>query len=155
MLCRSYTMCRFNNLSLLNSTHLFLCTCSTCLLILQLCHCSQQCQWLSGRDLSPILAWFEPNSVMCQYNGNIELSNLKWVGGKNEVGNVMIVMIHISYSTDVNLMLDMCWSMFHLWLISNCVLLYPYIISVSTSYNSRGFLIFSLLFSQGLLIYSL
>ena len=101
--------------------------------------------------------WHGLNQIQQCVNimGNIELSNLKWVGSKNEVGNVMITIIYTSYSTDVDLMLDMCWSMFHLWLISNCALLYPYIISVSASYSSRGFLIFSSLFSQGFLIYSL
>ena len=36
----------------------------------------------------------------------------------------------------------MFWGSFHLWLIINCTLLYPYVILVIASYSSKGFLIF-------------
>jgi len=60
---------------------------------------------------------------------------------------VMIVTIYTSCSTDVCLMLDMCWGLFYLWLIFNCILHYSYILSVSVLYSSRGFIICSSFFS--------
>ena len=51
---------------------------------------------------------------------------------------IMVVIIYISCSIDVFFMLDMCWDLFHQWLIFNCVLFHPHIVLVSTSYSSGG-----------------
>jgi len=55
---------------------------------------------------------------------------------------IMITIIYISCFIDVCLMLNICWGLFHLWLIFNCILYYPHVLSVSTLYSSKSFIIF-------------
>ena len=70
-------------------------------------------------------------------NNGISLKNTR---DRVQLVIVIAIIIYISCSTGVCLLSDMCWGLFHLWLIINYILLYYHVVSVSTlCYSMLGY----------------